>query len=358
MLFYLIGADDREYGPVDTETVKNWISRNLANLQSKARYADVEPPEWKTLGDFSEFVNIEPPGLPPPLPQLTPFLPPENLQKPVPVVVEDCIQDALRTAKPIRIFDCIGRGWKLAGANYWPMFGTMLLILLCVSATGMVPYIGGLIQTVVQGIFSGGLIYYFIGKKRGQPRRLEDAFSGFRRMTLNLFLCYFVTGLLVLLAMLPGIIIVVISLFFLGVDFSALVANFENALNGVNVPAHNFAFSSLEPFAIVGVAFGLLFSLFAWIYFQILWMFSLNLVIDKRIAFWDAMKISRAVVAKQWWRLLGLQLMFGLISFAGFLFCCVGMLLVLPVIYAADIYAYDDLFSGIKTGADRQAGNE
>jgi hypothetical protein len=368
MLFYLIGADGRDYGPVDAEIVKNWISRNLANLQTKVRVADVEPPEWKVLGDFPEFANVEPPSLPPPLPESVPplpvvVLPPENLQLPVPVVVEDCIQDALRTAKPIRIFDCLGRGWNLAGANYWPMFGTGLLIMLCVSAAGMVPYIGGLIQMVVQGIFYGGLIYYFIGKKRGELRRLEDAFSGFRRMTWNLSLCNLVTGLLVFLAMLPGIIIFVISLFFLGVDFGALFASFENALNGVNVPAnvpahaHNFAFSSMEPFAIVGIVVGLLFSFFAWIYFQILWMFSLNLVVDKRIAFWEAMKISRAVVAKQWWRIFGLQLMFGVISFGGFLFCCVGIFFVLPVIFAADIYAYDDLFSGIKTKADGQNGN-
>ena len=345
-MYYLIGADGREYGPVDAETVKNWISRNLANQQSKVRRAGVEPPEWKALGEFAEFAGSEPQTLPPPLPVETPPFDSSspapkvagNLHQAIPVNVDECIAEALRTAKPIRIFDCIERGWGLAMTNYWPMIGTAALVTLCLLAVSMVPYVGGLIQMVMQGMFMGGLIYYFLGKKRGKPRRLEDAFSGFRRMTLNLFLANLLIGLLSILATIPGLIIVGISVAFLGLE----------------PEMKNFSFSTLEPLAIAGCVIGILIASAAVIYFTIGWLFTLNLVVDKRIGFWEAMKISRAVVNKQWWRLFGLQCMCGLIAFGGMLSCCVGYFFVLPVIQASNVYAYDDLFSGIKTGAEEE----
>jgi hypothetical protein len=275
----------------------------------------------------------------------------------VPVVVEDCVEEALRTAKPIRIFSCIDRGWQLAKTDYWAMFGAAALVVICTTAVGLVPRIGSILQILFAGIFNGGVFYYFIGKKRGEIRHLGDAFSGFRRMTSNLIFGSFVCGLLAFLAMLPGLILMGGAAFAIaGATTSAagispspeVPMSLENLRSLVPV-----AFASLTVVSAVAVVLGALLAICASVYFSVAWMFTLGLIIDRRIKFGAAMTISRRVVSRQWWRLFGLSIVTGLLTFAGCLFCCIGLFFVLPVVEAAMVYAYDDLFSGMRTEKDR-----
>ncbi len=55
-MFTILGADGKEYGPVTTAKIHEWIAGGRANLQTRAR-RDGEM-EWKTLGDFLEFNQI------------------------------------------------------------------------------------------------------------------------------------------------------------------------------------------------------------------------------------------------------------------------------------------------------------
>jgi uncharacterized RDD family membrane protein YckC len=60
-MFTIIGGDGKEYGPVTTDQVRNWLATGRANLDTKARAAGSE--EWRRLGDFAEFGGAG--GLPP-----------------------------------------------------------------------------------------------------------------------------------------------------------------------------------------------------------------------------------------------------------------------------------------------------
>ena len=66
-MFTILGTDGKEYGPVTRGNVIEWIRDGRANLQTKARRSDET--EWRTLGDFPEFVptGTVPAILPPPL---------------------------------------------------------------------------------------------------------------------------------------------------------------------------------------------------------------------------------------------------------------------------------------------------
>jgi hypothetical protein len=55
-MYYIQGADQKEYGPVSADQLRQWISENRLNRFSPAR-ADGES-LWKTLGDFPEFANV------------------------------------------------------------------------------------------------------------------------------------------------------------------------------------------------------------------------------------------------------------------------------------------------------------
>jgi len=74
-------------------------------------------------------------------------------------------------------------------------------------------------------------------------------------------------------------------------------------------------------------------------------MFSLPLVIDKGLSFWQAMETSRKVVNKHWFAVFGLLIVIALINVVGIMLCCVGMFLSFPLCIAAMMYAYETLFS-------------
>ena len=52
-MYRLIGADGREYGPVDADQVRRWILEGRAVAASRARLEGAS--EWKPLAQFSEF---------------------------------------------------------------------------------------------------------------------------------------------------------------------------------------------------------------------------------------------------------------------------------------------------------------
>jgi hypothetical protein len=53
-MYILIGADQKEYGPVAADEVRAWISEGRANGQTLARF---EGGPWKPLSTFPEFVG-------------------------------------------------------------------------------------------------------------------------------------------------------------------------------------------------------------------------------------------------------------------------------------------------------------
>ena len=73
------------------------------------------------------------------------------------------------------------------------------------------------------------------------------------------------------------------------------------------------------------------------------WKFTLPLVIDKRMGFWEAMELSRKTVTRQWWILFALFIVAGLISALGVIACCIGVFATVPIGIAAILYAYEDI---------------
>jgi hypothetical protein len=53
-MYYLIGADQKEYGPVAADEVRAWIAEGRANGQTLSR---LEGGPWKPLSTFPEFVG-------------------------------------------------------------------------------------------------------------------------------------------------------------------------------------------------------------------------------------------------------------------------------------------------------------
>lgn len=302
-MFYIQGSDGVEYGPADAATIQSWISGGRAAPQTRARRA--ESAEWKTLADFEEFARaVQRPALP----AIPPSAGPEaRATEPIKIDATAYAADLIRRAKPLAIGACVSRGWAFYKTAFWPIFGVTLLTLLLISA---VPF-GSLIAS---GLGMAGLYYYYLGKMRGQPRELADIFIGLKRMTGPL-----IVGNLAIVGIVLGV-----------------------AIGGVLVSL----VASLIP--VVGLVIaGLLYTalLIAGIYFMIAWMFVFPLIIDKGMDWKDAMRVSRLVVHSQFWRLFRLQLLCGLLGLAGLLALIIGVYFVIPLTYAAQAHAYEDLFN-------------
>jgi hypothetical protein len=71
-MYKIIGADQKEYGPISADQLRQWISEGRVN--SKTRVQAVDSTEWKTMADLPEFAAILPRPAPP-LPSVTPIAP-------------------------------------------------------------------------------------------------------------------------------------------------------------------------------------------------------------------------------------------------------------------------------------------
>src|SRR5262245_11604261 len=62
-MYKILGADQKEYGPVSAEVMREWIAERRANAQTRVRAEDSA--DWKPLSDFPEFRDAlaAPPGL-------------------------------------------------------------------------------------------------------------------------------------------------------------------------------------------------------------------------------------------------------------------------------------------------------
>jgi hypothetical protein len=74
-MYKIIGADQKEYGPITLDQLRQWISEGRINAQTRVLPSGAT--EWKTMAELPEFATILPRPAPP-LPQragMTPIPP-------------------------------------------------------------------------------------------------------------------------------------------------------------------------------------------------------------------------------------------------------------------------------------------
>jgi hypothetical protein len=69
-MYKIIGADQKEYGPVTTDQIRAWIAEGRVNAQTKVQPVGAD---WKSLGELPEFADAFAPRVTPP--PITPALP-------------------------------------------------------------------------------------------------------------------------------------------------------------------------------------------------------------------------------------------------------------------------------------------
>ncbi|MBI3876939.1 MAG: DUF4339 domain-containing protein [Verrucomicrobia bacterium] len=229
----------------------------------------------------------------------------------------------------VDIGDGLSGGWEAVKGAFWQCIGATTLVYLVMIVTSLVPFIGGLVQFVIQGPMMGGLNLFYIKRVRGQEVVIGDAFSGFGPRFVHLMLTSIVSGILVLLCIVPGIGVTVIGAIVTGVFHQG--------------GRPNFAAAAGAPVLIIG-AILVLIGVAVMIYLGVSWVFALWLVADKHMDFWKAMNLSRKVVAKHWWMTFAYLIVGAVIAMLGMLGLCVGVLVTVSIYLGMIASLYNRIF--------------
>jgi len=215
--------------------------------------------------------------------------------------------------------ECLKAGWNLIRNQYWLFVG------LC--AVGML--IGSSVPLgILMGPMMCGLYLAFFRVRRGLPIEFGTLFKGFD---------YFGQSVVAsLLHVIPITAVVIAAYIFLYVGmFAAMIA--------ASAAGENAA-----PFAGIGIF--LIFMLFFIVIFLVVifisigFTFAYPLIVDRGMQGFDAVKLSWRAAFANFWRLLGMSLLGGLLGIVGIALCYVGIFFVFPITLAAVAAAYEQVF--------------
>jgi hypothetical protein len=207
-MYWIIGGDNKEYGPVTADQLQRWIAEGRLNAQSLIR-AEAGT-EWKPLSLFPEFDQVLRAKLAPPPPAPNTAMHPIDSQNFTAAILSRVAQ--------LDIGACMSRSWNLLSDNFGVLVGSVLLVWLFGIICQVIPLIGPLASLVFGGVLYGGLYLVFIRRIRGEPASIADVFAGFSIMFAQLLLAGLVTKVLVFLAaicclILPGLYLLVAWIF-------------------------------------------------------------------------------------------------------------------------------------------------
>jgi len=213
--------------------------------------------------------------------------------------------------------ECIKAGWELIRSQYWLFVGMTVVGVII----GSVVPLGILWGPMVCGIYLA-----LFQTRRGQPIEFGLLFKGFD---------YFGDAVIAtLLHMVPMVIIIAPAYILYIVGMFGMMASSQN---GEPNPAAMLGF-----FGVFGVVWLVIMLLI--IVLSVVFVFAYPLIVDRRLKGFDAVRLSIRAGFANFWRLLGMLILTGLLTFAGVLLCYVGVFLVMPIGYAAVAAAYEQVF--------------
>ena len=218
--------------------------------------------------------------------------------------------------------ECINRAWVLVKDQYWLFVGMTAIAILIGSAIPL---------GILMGPMMCGLYLSFFKKRRGEPIELGTLFKGFD---------YFGPAVVATLLHVIPILAIVIPAYI--VFYVVFILSMTVQGNEPNPGAMLGLLGMFTMFWIV--------MFFVIIVISIGFTFVYPLLVDRKMAALDAIKISFKAAMANFWRLLLLIMLTGLLTIAGVVLCYVGVFLAFPVTYGALAMAYEQVFGLAEPG--------
>jgi hypothetical protein len=167
-MYKIIGGDQKEYGPVTADELRQWISEGRLNGQSRVWAEGTS--EWKALSAFPEFADalraqpgsaVPPPGVPMP-----------------PISADMWTAQVLAREARLNPIECIASSWKLVTSNFGLLFAASAVVWLIGTVSSFIPFVG-MLYWAIKGVLLGGLYLVVLKRIRNVPAEVADVFSGF-----------------------------------------------------------------------------------------------------------------------------------------------------------------------------------
>ena len=222
--------------------------------------------------------------------------------------------------------ECVGEGWNLIKPNYGLFLGMVVVELAITITASLIPYAGDFINIIVGGALTCGIYIALLAHRRGESVPFSLMFEGFSRIV--------PTTLVTLISSIPLLIFALAAYSFVSLP------NLEpSAENAPEMWAAIFNRAFIVPMILGYLAFFLVSMVFS-----VLLFFALPLIAERNAGIGEALKLSVAAGLNNIGGLIVLFIFEVLLMIAGALACGVGIIFVLPVIYAANIAAYKSVF--------------
>tara|TARA_A100001015_G_C14866693_1_gene662629 strand:- start:111 stop:1013 length:903 start_codon:yes stop_codon:yes gene_type:complete len=289
--YEMVGSDGKQYGPFTRSELQENVEQGRANSGTKVREVGAE--SWQLLGKVL------------------------NLNTPVSVMQSGSSEAAVPSDEPLNIGAAMSDGWALFKEHMGLMIGAGAIFFGILMAAGLLGAIIPAAQLLVQGPLMGGMILLTLKLSREGHAEIGDLFLGFKNFGW-LLLTTVVQGALIFAAILPGIILIVIG---------ALSLAAENEGMGVGLFIAGGAISFVMAM-VVGVLIN----------------YAVFLVADQRGTFGEAFLSAYQGTKKNFWRILGLMILFSLVTVVGILPCGLGLLFTIPWTFAVMTKVYEQIF--------------
>ncbi|MDG2214235.1 MAG: GYF domain-containing protein [Verrucomicrobiota bacterium] len=315
--YIIVGGDGKEYGPVSIQEVKEWVSSDRANGETRIKEEGAE--EWSRLRDMEFFGEAAKPAGPPTNPSQASTPSAHNPQVTPPPTADQLIGELQGRLHTFSIGDCLSVGWRLTMDNFGLFILTLICMMLISVVAGFVPF--GAI--VVSGPLMGGVYFIYLRRLRGEPAEIGQLFVGFNESFLPLFLVYLFQVLAMFVVLIPMIITIVVAL---------VTGVLEAGTTGV---------------PILSLAIGVLGSLLSMLLMMALGAmlgFAIPLTMDRKMDAWEAFKATWIITKHCWGKCLGMSFTLMAVNLAGILVLCLGMLVTAPLSIAMLAVAYEQLF--------------
>jgi hypothetical protein len=214
--------------------------------------------------------------------------------------------------------DCIAQGWKLVSEHFGPAIGMVLLFYVSM----FIPY-GSI---VLLGPAMCGIYYVFFKWMRGEEATVSSMFKGFEWMW-----DAFLSTLMMVAAMYAVLMIPI------GLAIAIFIRVYRDSIFGYGPEP--------DPVILIGFVGGFYFLIgLVSMVVGIMFAFMYPLITERGLNPWQAMVWSVKGALPHFFGILGLNLLNGLASTIGFMFCIVPGILYIPVAFAANAYAFKKIY--------------
>jgi uncharacterized membrane protein len=222
--------------------------------------------------------------------------------------------------KAVDPIECIKAGWEMIKPYYWLFVGMAFIAYV----------IGQAVPVILMGPMLCGFYLSLFTVRRRDPIEFATLFKGF-----DIFGPIVVATLL---HALPVVVIVIPAYLLFYASFVVAIMAQSQSSNPNPAGLFGVFFTFTLVMIVVSVIILIVSVGFA---------FSYPLIVDRRLSGLDAVKLSFKAGMANFWRLLAMMLLTGIMVTVGVAFCIVGMYLVLPISYGAIAAAYEQVF-GLK----------